>query len=130
MLHVDFLTVFIAAIVYMVISLAWYSPFLFGNMWLRLSKLESKDVRNKPLAIFCNFIIALILSYFISLIEIFLDVTSFWDGVIAGFIIYLGFVFTTQFTKVIWVKKTFKLFLLDNLCWLLSIMVMGGILAG
>ena len=97
---------------------------------MELNDIKTKDVRNKVLAIFLNFLVAIILSYFISLLEIFFDVTSFWDGVIAGFIVYLGFVFPTQITKVVWVKKTFKLFLVDNVCWLLSIMVMGGILVG
>lgn len=130
MIHVDFLTVLIAAVVYMIISIFWYSPYLFGNLWMKLKKLEKADIRKKPIALALNFVFALLLSYFLSLIEIFLGATSFWDGVIAGFLLYIGFVLPTQIIGVVWVKNTFKVFLIDNVCWMLSMMVMGGILVG
>ena len=59
-----------------------------------------------------------------------MGVTSFWDGVIAGGIIWVGFVLPTQASLLIWEKRSWKLFLLDNGNWLIGLIVMGGILAG
>jgi hypothetical protein len=132
MVHIDFLTVIIAAIIYMIIKSLWYSPFLFGTVLHKLSGIKNADMRNKYLCYPLNFVVALILSYFISLIEIYIGATSFWDGIVAGFVLWLGFVFTTQITSIIWVKNTSrtKIFLIRNGFLLLTFMVMGAILVG
>lgn len=127
MAHVDYFSVFVGALIFMIISSAWYSPFLFGNLW---KKYVQKEIRKKTFAFTATFFVAVILSYFLSLVEIYFGATSFWDGVISGFIIYIGFVFPTQIISVIWCKETFKIFLIDNFCYLLSLMVMGGVLVG
>ena len=130
MVHIDFLTVLVAAIVYLIIRGVWYSKQLFGNYWLNLKGISENNLRKKPLAFLGNFLVALILSYFLSFVEVYLGATSFWDGVVAGFIIWFGFIFPVQFTEVIWIKKSGKLFWLESSCILLSLMVMGGILVG
>lgn len=127
MFHIDYLTVIVASIVYMIILSLWYSKYLFGNIWLEL---REKEPRKKILGYVFNFFAALILAYFLSLVEVYLGATSFWDGVIVGFVVYFGFVFTTQIVSVIWFKNSFKLFLIDNVFYMISLMIMGGILVG
>ena len=41
---VNYLAVLVAAIVSMVIGGLWYSPLLFGNVWMKLSGITQKDV--------------------------------------------------------------------------------------
>ena len=130
MVHIDFLTVLVAAIVYFIIKTLWYSSYLFGNLWFRLRGLKKEDVRKKYIGYPLNFIIAYIIGHFISLFEIYVGATSFWDGVVAGFILWLGFVFITQISEVIWVKRSYKVFLIRNGFFLLAFMVMGAILVG
>lgn len=130
MVHIDFLTVLITAIVYMIIKAVWYSSFLFGKTWLKLNEVKVKDIRSKFVTYPLNFVVALILSYFLSLIEVYIGATSFWDGVVAGFVLWFGFVFTTQVPSIIWVKSSYKLFLIRNGFLLLVFMVMGAILVG
>jgi hypothetical protein len=130
MVHIDLLTILITAIVYMILKALWYSPFLFGKTWSKLRAVKIKDIRSRYVTYPLNFIVALILSYFLSLIEIYLGATSFWDGVVAGFVLWFGFVFTTQVTSIIWVKSSYKLFLIRNGFFLLAFMVMGAILVG
>lgn len=128
MIHVDYLTVLVAAVIYMIVAVLWYSPYLFGKIWMK--EVGDNINKNKFVTFPLNFLVAILLAYFISLFEIYLGATSFWDGVIAGFVIYLGFVFTTQVTSIIWVKNRWKLFLIDNGCWFISMMIMGGVLVG
>lgn len=130
MVHIDFFTVLISAVIYMIISSVWYSKYLFGKVWMRLKNIEKKDIRNKIFAYISNFAVAIVLSYFLSLIEIYLGATSFLDGIVAGAVVYIGFVFPTQIVSAIWVKNSFKVFLIDNGCFLLSLMIMGGVLVG
>lgn len=127
MIHIDFLTVLVGALVYLIISFFWYSPFLFGSVWQKLVK---EKMRKKVFGYIGTVVIAFILSYFLSLVEVYFGATSFWDGIITGFVVYIGFIFPTQILSVVWVKNSFKLFLIDNCCFALSMMVMGGILVG
>lgn len=130
MVHIDFLTILVAAIVYFIIGIAWYSPYLFGSMLLRLRGIDKKSIRKGFFSYLYSFFVALILSYFLSLLEIYMGATSFWDGVVAGFVLYLGFVFTTQIPSIIWIKNNYKIFFIDNFFYCVSFMVIGGILVG
>lgn len=128
--HVDLLTVIVATLIYMIIHSFWYSPLLFGPLWKKLKGLKNEEMRKKWIAIFFNFISAFILAFFLSLIEVYVGANSFLDGIVAGFVIYVGFIFPILITDVIWVKKSFKLFLIENAPVLISVMTMGGLLAG
>jgi hypothetical protein len=128
--HVDVIAALIAAFTYMLINGFWYSPLLFKDLWLELKGIKKEGLRNKWLSLFFNSIIAFILAFFLSLIEVYVGANSFLDGIVTGAIIYFGFIFPIQITNVIWVKKSFKLFFLENSCTLLSLMTMGGVVAG
>lgn len=130
MVHIDFLTVVVAAIIYMIIKIFWYSTVMFGEIMEDLKDVRPDEVTTKIIAYPLNFLVALILAYFISLIEIYVGATSFWDGIVAGFVLWLGFVFTTQITTVIWVKDSYKIFLIKNGFLLVAFMVMGAVLVG
>lgn len=114
----------------MILKWLWYSPYLFGNIWHKYAEVKEKKMRSKFIAYPLTFLNGLLLSYFISLIEIYVGATSFWDGATAGFILWLGFAFTSHVTTVIWVKKNMKPFLIKQGFLLLIFMIMGAILVG
>jgi hypothetical protein len=128
MVHIDFITALIASVVSMILAFVWYSPFLFGNLWIKLT--QNKNAKMPMSKMFFALINTFIQAVFLHIIVSYMGATSFWDGVIVGFIVWLGFVATTQFSGVLWGKKPFALYLLDNGFWLISFIVMGGILAG
>ena len=130
MVYVDLLTVFIAAIIFVILSGFWYSSFLFGDIWLRLKNIKKRDVKGKALFFLGRLLIALVIGYFLAFFEGYLGVSSFWDGVIAGFLIWVGFILTVQITNFLWVPQGFKLFLIDTSFWLVSLLIMGGVIAG
>lgn len=125
--HVDFFTVLIAAVLNMVIMFLWYSKWLFGPTWLKLSKTKEMGSGEKVNFLY-SFLIALVIAYFIAFFECFMGVTSVSDGMFVGFCLWLGFVATTQIGTVIWSKNPFKVFLLDTGAKLLSFLVMGGVI--
>ncbi|PIS01171.1 MAG: hypothetical protein COT84_03685 [Chlamydiae bacterium CG10_big_fil_rev_8_21_14_0_10_35_9] len=126
-IQIDLLSVFIAAIVYMLIGWLWYSPWFFGKTWLKLSHIKS-DKNKMGLAFFLGFINAVFISFFLALLLGFLRVNTALDGFFVGFGVWLGFVVTTQFSSVIWAKQSFRLFLINIGCWFFSFIFMGGIL--
>ena len=126
--YVDMLSVFLATIIAFVFSWLWYSSFLFGPLWLSLQKKEKK--KPKILSLILSFVYLYIISYGIAFIQQYLQVTSFWDGLIAGFIFWFVFVATTHLCVSLWEKRNIKLYLLDQAHWLIIFLLVGGILAG
>ncbi|NGX33697.1 MAG: hypothetical protein K1060chlam1_00037 [Candidatus Anoxychlamydiales bacterium] len=128
MKNVDFLTVLFVSIVYMVIYIAWYSNFLFGKIYQNILK----TAKRKPpfYHYFLIFFSILVLSYIISLFEVLMGVTTFLDGVFLGFLIWLGFIVTHTAFLVLTFKRNWKLFVLDNILYLIALMIISGVLAG
>ncbi len=127
MKQLDLITIFIASIIYTVLYVCWYSKFLFGKF---VKKTKTKVKTNKQLSYFFTFLTIFVAAYVLSVFEILVMVTSFWDGVVLGFIIWFGFVGTHNLFLVINKKRTFKEFAIDNALYLLGLMIIGGILAG
>ena len=125
-MQVDLFTVFIAAVLNMIIGFFWYSKWLFGPTWMKLHKM--KDPEMDKTHILYGFITSLVIAYFLAFFETSLGVTTVSDGMFVGFCLWLGFAATTQISAVIWCKAPFKLFVLDTGCKLLSFLVMGGVI--
>jgi len=125
----DWILVVIAAVVNMVIGMVWYSKVLFGPAWAKLSEMKEKNMKPKAEAMVYGFINSLVIAYFLSFFEGNLGVTNVTDGMLVGFLLWLGFVATTQIACVIWCKKPFKLFAIDTGGKLVAFVVMSGIIA-
>ena len=126
--QIDWLVVVIAAVLNMIIGYFWYSKWLFGKTWAKLSKSHEKSTKENKTAILYGFIASLVIAFFLSFFEGYLGVTTVSDGMFVGFCIWLGFVATTQISSVIWCNKSFQLFLLHSGCKLLSYLVMSGLI--
>jgi len=125
----DWLIVVIAAIVNVAVGFVWYSKWVFGPIWLKLTELKEKDIKHNKQAMLWGFIVSLIVAYFLSFFQQHLAVATVADGLMLGFLLWLGFVATTQVSSVIWCKKPMKLFVVNTGYKLLSLLVMSGIIA-
>lgn len=125
--QIDWLTVFIAAILNMFIGFVWYSKWLFGHTWERIHKQKMDGSANKWAVVY-GFVVSLIIAYFIAFFEAYLGVTTVTDGMFVGLCLWLGFVATTQISSVIWSGRSFEGFLLDTGYKLLSFLVMSGVI--
>ncbi len=124
--QIDLLTVFIAALLNMLIGFFWYSKWLFGPSWLKLQEIKKESLSNE--SVFYELIVSLIIAYFLALFQGYLGITTVTDGMFVGFLFWLGFVATTQISQVLWAKRPFQLFLLDTGYKLLSFLVMSGVI--
>jgi len=140
-LKFDFLSIGIATLLYVIIHFTWYSKWLFGEYCTALPRKGlsfkyllsdfKKSNANKKFILqgtLGNFVLGALIAYFLSFFEGYLNVTTVADGMFVAFCAWLGFVVPTEFSSVIWQKKTFRLFFIDAGANLLSFVVMGGII--
>jgi len=133
-MEVNLLAVLVAAIVSMMIGSMWYSPLLFGKIWMKLSGVSFPKSKKKQqqmmltaygLGLLSSLVTAYFLAHFISV----MDADSAGAGAQIAFWAWLGFVLTTQFGAVIWEQRSYKLLLIGGSNMLVSFLAMGVILA-
>lgn len=128
-IKLDLLSVLIAAVMYTIVFLFWYSKWLFGTIWTKILGVKEVDLKkNKGMRLFWNFILGLIISYFMAFFDAYLNVTSVADGMFVAFCIWLGFVVPTLLFPVIWYRKASQLFFIEAGAKLLALLGMGGII--
>lgn len=132
-IEINYIAVFVAAIVSMVIGAAWYSPFLFGSKWLEIMRWsdEEMEVRKRGMGktYFLSFVSALVMAYVIAYAIAVFQAETITEGARIGFFAWLGFVATTSLASVLFEGRPKGLYLLNNAYNLVALLVMGAILA-
>ena len=134
MTYTYMLQILTTAIVSMVIGYLWYSPYLFGNQWVKLmgwGEADIQDAKNKGgmwkpfLGQFVVSIISfVVLSFFIKQTEAY----GWMDGALLGAFAWLGFVMPKDAASLMWEGKNFKLILIGTGASLVTFVVAGAIL--
>lgn len=123
--EIDIFSYILATAVYILLQTLWYSPLFMGKIW---QKIVQKKQKNIGLKIVFSWINAAVLSFFFALFIEFLQINTAIDGFFVGFSIWLGFVATTQLFMVIWERRPFTLYLIDNTYFFIGFGVLGAIL--
>lgn len=130
---VNFLAVLLAAIASIFIGGFWYSPALFGNIWVKLSGFTQKDMdaakakgMGKSYAL--TFAASLVKGYILAVLLKTIPPESLSGALLFGFLAWLGFMATASLNMVLWEGKPFKLYLIQNGHDLVSLLVMSLII--
>lgn len=131
---INYLAVLVAAIASMVIGGVWYSPMVFGKLWMKLSGLDEKALeegKKKGMAKMyaVAFLGTLVMSYVLAHFVDYAGATDLVSGLQLGFWVWLGFIATVLLGSVLWEGKSVKLYLLNNAHYVVSLLVMSVILA-
>lgn len=124
-----------ATVASMFIGGLWYSPVLFGNLWMKLTEVtdhEAEKAKNKGMILsyvsmfLLEFAKAFVLAHFVN----FVGALTWDDGLTLGFLVWIGFIGTTTMSPYIWSikKKPFTLYFIDNGYLALSLIVQAIIL--
>jgi hypothetical protein len=121
----------------MVVGSIWFGP-LFGKEWIRLSgltpeKLEAAKKKGMGKTYAVQFVGSLVMAYVMAHSLVFassyLKVSGLTAGLTTGFWNWLGFVAPVTLGAVLWEGKPLRLWALNNGCQLVTMLVMGVILA-
>ncbi|MBI5224435.1 DUF1761 domain-containing protein [Candidatus Micrarchaeota archaeon] len=113
------ISVFLAAVVAMVVGYLWYSPMLFGNKWMKLSGWSEKEMKKNKAGMgrmyFLSFVAALITAFVLGFVFVWEGVKTAYSAVSISVILWIGFVMTTSFTQEIFSRhQNWELFALDS----------------
>ncbi len=140
MVEVNYLAVLAGAVCNMVLGFLWYVP-LFGKQWMRLSGFTPERIaeakanngkgmgKSYALAFIGALVMAFVLSHMLVFATAYLNTEGVSAGLSTGFWAWLGFVAPITLGSVLWEQKSWKLWVLTNSYYLLTLLVMGTILA-
>ncbi|PCI30793.1 hypothetical protein COB52_00940 [Candidatus Kaiserbacteria bacterium] len=115
------------------VGFIWYSPMVFGRVWMALARLNPVQVeeskKKMPLMAFLGFSTAVILSWVIQQFTFVWGVKDLGGAMELGFWIWLGFMVPVLLTPVLWEQKSFKYFVINAGYWLVSTLVIAGIVS-
>lgn len=131
---VNYFAVLVAAVANMAIGALWYSPLLFGKLWMtfsglsegRLAELKARGMgRLYGVNSIAALVMAFVLAHFVEIWGVF-DMAgaaelAFWT--------WLGFIATIMLGSVLWEGKPILLYIINISYYLVSLFVMTGILA-
>ncbi|MEK6909184.1 MAG: DUF1761 domain-containing protein [Nanoarchaeota archaeon] len=120
-------------VILFVIGFLWYGP-LFGKLWIKLSKIPALEVakaKKKGMSgmwkqMVLNFIGTFVMVYVLTGLISLLGITIPVQGAVIGFWIWLAFfACTTLLGSVLWEGKSWGLFALNGLYWLVNLKLAG-----
>lgn len=132
MVEVSWTGVVLAALANIVIGGAWYG--IFSAPWLKAVGKKKEEIsggsRGYAMAAVGALVTAYVMTHFVvQAMAFYPEVGATMSGALTGFYAWLGFVAPVLTMKQAWEGKSWTLWLIDNGNMLLSLVVMGMILA-
>jgi hypothetical protein len=127
--QINYWAILVAALSTFLIGGIWYSPAVFGKAWMRENGFTEESMKNSNmLKIFgLAFILGLVASVNLAM---FMGPESRWEmGALRGFLAGFGWVATFVGTHYLFERKSFTLFLINAGYSVVSLTLMGVIIA-
>lgn len=134
---INYISVVGAAVASMVLGFLWYGP-LFGKKWIALMGFTQEQMSaakkkgmTKSYAFMAvgSLVMAYVLAHALVFASAYMQVSGAMAGLLVGFWNWLGFIAPVTLGSVLWEGKSPKLWVLNNGYYLVSLLVMGVILA-
>ena len=126
----NWVAIVVAAIAQFVIGWIWYGP-LFGKTWMSMMGMSQQSMSREGMGktMVLTFIGSLVTAAVLSMLVGWMGAKTLGAGIAAGFWAWLGFVATVTLGGVLFAKMSWNLYILNNAYQLISLAVMGAILA-
>ena len=137
---INYLAVLVAAISNMVLGFLWYGP-LFGKQWTALmgwsevemaagrEKMKKEGWKTYSIQALAALVMAYVVAHYFVFASTYTNTFGIPGGLMVGFWSWLGFVAPVSLGVVLWDGKPWKLFFLQSGYYLVSLLIMGVIIA-
>jgi len=129
--QVNYLAVFVCAIVSMIIGSVWYSPMLLGRTWMEEVDKSEDELKKEfnPLKTYgIAFLSNLFIAFSLAQLMAHSNATTVAAGIRLAFLCWFGFIVAPMVINSLFEGKSFKLLLVDSGHHLIVILVFGIIL--
>ena len=128
--HPNFLAVVVAALANYAIAFVWYGV-IFKNQWMQLTGVtEMKPTaKNVMIMLAGSLVMSFVLVHAVIFGNFYLKTGGVSGGLMCGFFNWLVFIAPVTISSVVYENRKWKLWIMDNAFWLLSLLVMGAILS-
>jgi hypothetical protein len=110
----------------------WYSPLMFGRVWCRLKRYTPEQAEKMRGSIWPAYVISIIgyttMALVIAVLVAVLGLTSASEGMVLGFLLWLGFTFTTGLIANMFSERRFRSFVIDTTYQLACLLIMGSMI--
>ncbi len=122
--------IILAAIAQLVVGFIWYGP-LFGKTWMSMMGINPQGISREGMGRMyaIQFVGSLVTAAVLAKLVGMMGAKTLAAGVQAGFWVWLGFIATVTLASVLYEKRSWNLYLLNNGYQLVSLAIMGAILA-
>ena len=119
-----------AAVVKVVLGAVWYSPPLFATAWRRLAKVSEEEMKaGLRKGVLVDFVGGFVMAFVLAHAIRYANAQGAGQGMAVGFFNWLGFVATVNLSGIVFERRPFNLFLVNSGFLLVSLLVMGAMLA-
>lgn len=121
--------VLVAAVVNMVAGTIWYSKGLFGKEWSKLVGRKLEEMSGGGMGYAVAAVGALVQAYILAHFVQYTGSTTFWDGLVTGFWLWLGFIAVAIAVNLVFEGRTWALWKINAGYFLIVLLINGGLLA-
>jgi hypothetical protein len=128
--NINWLALLVAIVVKVVLGALWYSPIAFAGSWSRLAGITPEQMKiAMPKALPVDVVSAILMAFVLVHAVRYAGAHGIAQGAAVGFFNWLGFVAATHIAGVFWERRPFGLFAINTGYQLVSLLIMGAILA-
>lgn len=132
MSDINYLAVFCALGFTLALGALWYSPWVFGRVWYRLNRYtpeQAAEMRGKLRPAYVVTVLAYAtMAMVVAVLVAVLGLASASEGLVLGFLLWIGFVLTTGLIANMFSERRFRSFVIDSIYQLACLLIMGGII--
>jgi hypothetical protein len=125
---VNYLAILVAAIAAFVFGAVYYGT--LGKPWMKAARIDPATAKMSPVLFITSFICELIMAWVLAgiLWHVGAGVFTLGNGLVSGFLLWLGFIVTTVAVNQRYQGFGWDLTIIDSLHWLGVTLIMGAIL--
>lgn len=127
----SYVAVIVAAIAQFILGFLWYGP-VFGKAWRSMMGMKEQSTSGGGMGtstLVWTFIASLVTAGVLRKFATMAGANSLGAGVALGAMVWLGFIATVTLASVLYEKRSVNLYILNNGFQLVSLAVMGAIVA-
>ena len=127
---VNWLGVIVCVVLNVVVGFIWYHPKVFFNAWWKgIGKSESDQTNPSPVLYLWTFLAAFVEGVFVSILLTTMGSTTLASGLLAGFMIWLGFVATTNLVNNLFAGRGWTVWAIEAGNHLVYLLITGAVLS-